>query len=92
MRWAPAQGFHQLQPRRGGHRGAPALDVNSATHRVYYTAKLSQQPSTVFSTTRPRCSAILVSIGIDEKAQVRRDASSEWRPTTPYHSWLPRNP
>jgi hypothetical protein len=42
-------------------------------------------PSPVFLTTRPRCFRHLA---IDEKAQMRLDAPSEWRPTTPYHSWL----
>jgi hypothetical protein len=35
---------HQLQPRRGWPSGAPALDVNSATHRVDYAAEISQHP------------------------------------------------
>jgi len=54
------------------------------THRIHYTAELSQHPVAGVLDNSP---AMFGHFGIDEKAQVRRDAPSEieWRPTTPYH-------
>ena len=57
MQWVPArrllhnrmdtrrdQSPTSCSPAAGGLRGAPALDVNSATHRIDYTAEISQHP------------------------------------------------
>jgi hypothetical protein len=86
MRWVPAARLFIIvwtlaktptscSPAAGDLRGAPALDVNSATHRIDYTAEISQHPVAVVLDNSP---AMFGHLGIDEKAHwYRREGAGE---------------